>query len=110
MKPVSWMTAGLLLLMQGVTLAAGAAADPVAAVIADYQAVRKVAMALAAIGFLLGVARLGTTEMPGERHRAEGLVVLTAFTFLLLAGDRIIAQGVATWFGLPASGLPVFWQ
>jgi hypothetical protein len=97
-------------LLHGGVLAAGGASDPVAAVVSDYQAVRKVALALAVIGFLLGVTWLGNSEMPGERHRAQSLVTMTAVIFILLVGDRMIAQGVAGWFGIPTASLPVFWQ
>lgn len=99
-----------LALLNAGALALAATSDPVTAVVSDYQAVRKVALALSVIGFLLGVARLGGSEMPGERHRAEGLVMLTAVIFLLLVGDRMLAQGVAGWFGILQASLPAFWQ
>lgn len=98
------------MLLAGGALALGAEPDPIAAVVSDYQAVRKVAMALSVIGFLLGLTRLGGSDMPGERHRAEGLVMLTATVFLILVGDRMFAQGIASWFGIPTASLPVFWQ
>jgi len=82
----------------------------VSALVTDYQAVRKIALALAALGFFLGLARLGMSEYPAERHRAEILVALTAAVFLVLIGDRMIVRGVAAWFNIPGSSLPAFWQ
>ena len=87
-----------------------AGADTKAASVQDYQAARKVAMALAVMGFLLGISRLATSEFPTERHRAESLVTLTLAAFLLLAADRMIARGIADWFGFSSTALPVFWQ
>jgi hypothetical protein len=87
------------------------AGDPaVANLVDDYQAVRKVALALAVIGFVVAMTRLGISEFPAERHRAESLAVLTALLFVLLIGDRMIAHGVSEWFGLSASSLPPFWR
>lgn len=89
----------------------GGGGDPATSeYVRDYQAVRKVGLALAVLGFLLGVGTLGTTEFPAERHRAESLMTLTVIVFVLLAGDRMLARGVATWFSFPTSALPVFWQ
>lgn len=76
----------------------------------DYQTVRKVGLALAVVGFLLGISRLGMSEFPAERKRAESLIALTAVVFLALAGDRILMRGVASWFSIPIASLPEFWQ
>lgn len=82
----------------------------ITASVRDYQAVRKVAMALAVIGVLVAVTRLTTSEAPHDRHRAETLLTLTLVAFVFLAADGMIARGVAGWFHFPASVLPVFWQ
>jgi len=111
LKRLLLVSTALMMITQGVALAAaGPTPSPVDAVVSDYQAVRKVALALTVIGFLLGVARLGGSDDPGERHRAQGLVTLTGIAFLVLVGDRMLVQGIAGWFGLPTSELPVFWQ
>jgi hypothetical protein len=78
--------------------------------ISDYRAIRKLGMALAVVGFMIGVTRMATTEMPHDRMRAQRLLMLTMIVFVLLAGDRMLAQGVSGWFELPLSALPVFWQ
>ena len=82
----------------------------VSAVVTDYLALRKIGMALAVIGFLLGLARLGASDGAAERQKAEALITLTLFIFAALAGDRFVAQGLAKWFELPVSALPAFWQ
>jgi hypothetical protein len=98
----------------GVAMAAAAdqPADSQAAtnLVDDYRAVRKVGLALAVIGFMVAMIRLGMSEFPAERHRAETLAGLTAVVFVLLAVDRMIARGVAEWFNLSASSLPPFWR
>ena len=84
--------------------------DATAEIIQDYRLIRGIGLALAALAFLIGLAKLGSTEMPHEHSRAQGLVVKAALVFLLLAGDRMLVHGVAGWFGLSTAGLPVFWQ
>lgn len=81
-----------------------------AALVRDYRAVRKVALALTVLGFLLGLIRLGMSEFPAELHRAESLVALTTILFVLVAGDRMIARGISEWFNIPSSSLPPFWR
>ncbi|MFZ5823885.1 MAG: hypothetical protein ACOY94_06095 [Bacillota bacterium] len=76
----------------------------------DYLMVRGVALALAALAFFVGVARMGATDLPHERSRAQDLVIKAALAFVILVGDRMIAQGLVTWFEFPTSYLPVFWQ
>lgn len=81
------------------------------AVMKDYQMVRKVAMALSVLGCLLGLAQLGTSEAPSERHRAESLLILCATVLVFLAGDRMWVRGIAVgWFGMDPSVLPAFWR
>lgn len=80
------------------------------ALVQDYRAVRKVALALTVLGFLLGMIRLGMSEFPAERHRAESLVAMTAVLFVLVAGDRMIARGVSEWFSIQPASLPPFWR
>jgi hypothetical protein len=80
-----------------------------AEIVRDYQVVRNVGLALAALAFFVGLAKLGT-DSPYEHARAQGILIQAATVFLLLAGDRILIHGIAQWFGLPASSIPVFWQ
>lgn len=80
------------------------------ALVRDYRAVRKVALALTVLGFLFGLIRLGMSEFPAERHRAESLVAMTAVIFVLVAGDRLIARGISEWFNLSPASLPPFWR
>lgn len=79
-------------------------------IVQDYRLVRSVGLALAALAFLVALARLGTTEMPHEHARAQGLLIRAAVIFLILAGDRVVARGITAWFGVNPSSLPVFWQ
>lgn len=92
----------------------GIGADPpnsMDGVMQDYQTVRKIGMALALIGCLIGVTKLATTESPSERHRAQNLLMLCAGVFIFLAGDRMIVRGIVIgWFHLDADVLPAFWQ
>jgi divalent metal cation (Fe/Co/Zn/Cd) transporter len=76
----------------------------------DYRAVRNVALALTVIGFLLALAKLGTSEFPSERSRAQSLAAYMAVLFVLVAGDRIIVNGVADWFNISPASLPPFWR
>jgi len=76
----------------------------------DYHRVRAVGLALAALAFLVGVAKAATCEVPHEKSRAQDLVVKAAVIFVILAGDRLIARGVSGWLGLPRSSLPIIWQ
>jgi len=85
-------------------------ADAFAASVSDYQAVRKIALALSVIGFLVALVRMSTSESPSERHRAEGLLTLMIAAFVALIGDRMIVHGIAGWFHLSTSALPAFWQ
>lgn len=78
-------------------------------VINDYQSVRKVGLALAALAFLMALARLGSSENPHERSRAQDTLVLALVVFVILAGDRMIVRGVIEWFGLTTDVLPPFW-
>ncbi|MDF2630437.1 MAG: hypothetical protein K0R39_4268 [Symbiobacteriaceae bacterium] len=78
-------------------------------IIRDYRMVRGVGLALAALAFFVALTRLGSSDMPQEHSRAQGLLIRAAVIFLLLAGDRLLARGVAEWFGF-TSYLPVFWQ
>ncbi|HEY3366000.1 MAG TPA: hypothetical protein VGK74_13165 [Symbiobacteriaceae bacterium] len=78
--------------------------------IQDYRLVRSVGLALAAIAFLVSLARVGATDQPHEHARATDLLIKSAVVFLILAGDRMLAHGVSQWFGLSASSLPAFWQ
>jgi len=80
-----------------------------AEIIQDYRLVRGVGLALAALAFLVALVKVGSPEMPYEHSKAQGLLIRAAVVFLMLAGDRMLARGLADWFGL-ASYLPVFWQ
>jgi hypothetical protein len=80
-----------------------------AEILRDYRLVRGVGLALAALAFLVALAKLGTSELPYEHSKAQGLLIRAAVIFLLLAGDRLLARGMAEWFGM-TSHLPVFWQ
>ena len=80
------------------------------ALVKDYRAVRKVALALTVLGFLFGLIRLGMSEFPAERSRAESLVAMTAVMFVLVAGDRMIARGISEWFNIQPASLPPFWR
>ncbi|MFZ5818133.1 MAG: hypothetical protein ACOY93_23015 [Bacillota bacterium] len=53
---------------------------------------------------------MSSTELPHERSRAQDLLVKSAIAFVVLVGDRMIAQGLVAWFGYPTTYLPVFWQ
>ena len=79
-------------------------------IIQDYRMVRMVALALATIAFLVALAKLGSSDLPHERSRAQGLLTTALLIFLFLAGDRLLVQGVASWFGVAPSSLPVYWQ
>lgn len=72
--------------------------------------VRNVGIAMAALAFLVAAARMGSSELPHERSRAQDLLIKAGCAFVLLVGDRMIAHGLIEWFGFPASYLPVFWQ
>lgn len=89
---------------------AGANEQAVSALVKDYRAVRKVALALTVIGFLVAITRLGISEFPAERHRAESLAALMAVLFVLVAGDRTIVRGVSEWFNISPTSLPPFWR
>ncbi|HWI51279.1 MAG TPA: hypothetical protein VNT01_03980 [Symbiobacteriaceae bacterium] len=78
-------------------------------IIQDYRLVRSVGLALAALAFLVALAKVGSSELPYEHSKAQGLLIRAAIIFLMLAGDRLLARGFADWFGL-TSYLPVFWQ
>jgi hypothetical protein len=78
-------------------------------IVQDYHLVRGVGLALAALAFFVALTRLGSGDMPHEHSKAQGLLIRAAVIFLLLAGDRMLARGVAGWFGFN-SYLPVFWQ
>lgn len=79
-------------------------------IIRDYGLMRSIGLALAAVAFLVALAKMGASDLPHERSRAQGLLVKAALVFLVLAGDRLVARGVASWFGVAESSLPVFWQ
>lgn len=79
-------------------------------IVQDYLMVRSVGLALAVLAFLVAVARMGASELPHERHRAQDLLIKAAFAMVVLTGDKMIAQGLVGWFGYPTSYLPVFWQ
>lgn len=84
--------------------------DPsMADAVQDYLAVRKVGLALAALAFLVALGKLGSSENPHERSRAQDTLVLSLVAFVILAGDRMIARGVVEWFGLTPEVLPPFW-
>ncbi|HYF93431.1 MAG TPA: hypothetical protein VD969_14555 [Symbiobacteriaceae bacterium] len=78
-------------------------------IIQDYRLVRGVGLALAALAFLVALTKLGSADMPYDHSKAQALLIRAAVLFLMLAGDRILARGVAQWFGF-TSYLPVFWQ
>ena len=78
-------------------------------IIQDYRLVRGIGLALAALAFFVALTKLGTSELPHEHSRAQGLLIRAAAIFLMLAGDRILVRGMAEWFGL-SGYLPVFWQ
>lgn len=78
-------------------------------IIQDYRLVRGIGLALAALAFFVALAKLGSSELPYEHSRAQGLLIRAAAIFLLLAGDRLLVRGFAEWFGL-SGYLPVFWQ
>jgi hypothetical protein len=80
-----------------------------AEIVRDYQVVRNMGLALAALAFFVGLTKLGT-DSPYEHTKAQGLLIRAAAVFLLLAGDRMLIRGVAQWFGLSTASLPVFWQ
>ncbi len=79
-------------------------------IIQDYLMVRGVGLALADLAFFMAIARMGSTELPHERSRAQDLLIKAFFAFIFLAGDRMIAHSLVEWFGFPTSYLPVFWQ
>ena len=80
-----------------------------AEIIRDYRLVRSIGLALAILAFLVAVAKMGSADMPHQHSRAQSLLIRAAVIFLMLAGDRILARGIAGWFGFTAH-LPVFWQ
>lgn len=79
-------------------------------IVKDYQMVRNVGIALATLAFLVAVGRMGNSEMPHEKSRAQDLLIKAFFAFVVLVGDKMIAQGLIAWFGFPTTYLPVFWQ
>lgn len=97
------------LVLPDVALAQTAAQAAVESV-RDYQTVRRVGLALAALAFLMGVTRAATSDMPHEQGRAQDLTIRAAIIFLIMAGDRFLAQGLAAWFNIPIDALPLFWQ
>lgn len=79
-------------------------------IVRDYAMIRSVGLGLTLLAFLAAAAQLGTNEMPHERAKAQGLLITSLLAFLFMAGDRMIAHGLAEWFSIPVFSLPVFWQ
>lgn len=84
-------------------------AASVSEVVRDYQTVRSLGLALAVLAFLTALGRLGTSDAPHERGKAQDLLVKAAVAFVVLAGDRLVAKGVCGWFSM-CGWLPQFWQ
>lgn len=79
-------------------------------IVRDYAMIRSVGLGLALLAFLVAAAQLGTNELPHERSKAQGLLITSALAFLFMAGDKMLAHGLAEWFSMPVASLPVFWQ
>jgi hypothetical protein len=82
----------------------------IAEIVKDYGLVRNLGLGLAVVAFLVAVARLGSSEQPHEQAKARSLLVTSLVVFIVLAGDRMVARGIADWFHWSYSSLPAFWQ